>query len=93
MLSEYGGFGWYRVSEEGSVEDRIEQYTLDAAKAGIFMGYCLTQLYDVGKETNGLLDFLRKPKVDGDRIGSINRAAAAVMEDNFAEHNAARSAD
>jgi hypothetical protein len=80
MLSEYGGFGWYQVSLGGSVEERIERYTLDAAKAGIFMGYCFTQLYDVGAETNGLLDFQRNAKVDARYIESINLAAAAIIE-------------
>jgi hypothetical protein len=85
MLSEYGGFGWYKVSQEGSVEERIERYTLDAAKAGIFMGYCFTQLYDVGAETNGLMDFKRNPKVDAHCIESINLAAATIIEDNIAQ--------
>lgn len=72
LLSEYGGFGWYTVTEKGSVEDKIERYTKDAVDSGLFCGYCLTQLYDVGNETNGLLTADRAMKVDGERIAAIN---------------------
>ncbi|MCE1196595.1 hypothetical protein LWX53_08885, partial [bacterium] len=72
LLSEYGGFGWYTVTEKGSIEDKIERYTNDAVNSGLFCGYCLTQLYDVGSETNGLLTADRAMKVDGDRIAAIN---------------------
>lgn len=72
LLSEYGGFGWYTVAEKGSVEDKIERYTKDAVDSGLFCGYCLTQLYDVGNETNGLLTADRAMKVDGERIAAIN---------------------
>lgn len=85
MLSEYGGFGWYQVSEEGTVEERIERYTLDAAASGLFAGYCLTQLYDVGSETNGLLDFLRNPKVDAKRIEAVNRSAGSIIQRRHGE--------
>jgi hypothetical protein len=72
LLSEYGGFGWYTVTEKGSVEDKIERYTNDAVSSGLFCGYCLTQLYDVGNETNGLLTADRAMKVDGGKIAAIN---------------------
>ena len=72
ILSEYGGFGWYRSGEGGSVADKIETYTRDAVDSGLFGGYCLTQLYDVGAETNGLLSFGREPKVPEDRMRTIN---------------------
>ncbi len=72
LLSEYGGFGWYTVTEKGSVEDKIERYTNDAVRSGLFCGYCLTQLYDVGNETNGLLTADRAMKVDGGKIAAIN---------------------
>ena len=71
-MSEYGGFGGYTVTEEGSIEDKIERYTNDAVDSGLFCGYCLTQLYDVGNETNGLLTADRAMKVDGGRIAAIN---------------------
>lgn len=72
FLSEYGGFGWYTVTEKGSIEDKIERYTSGATNSGLFCGYCLTQLYDVGNETNGLLTADREMKVDCDRIAAIN---------------------
>jgi hypothetical protein len=72
FLSEYGGFGWYGSAEKGSVEDKIERYTKDIVDSGLFCGYCLTQLYDVGSETNGLLAFDRGEKVDVQRMKSIN---------------------
>ncbi len=72
MVSEYGGFGWYASADPGSVQDRIEAYTRDIAESGFFQGYCLTQLYDVGVETNGILDFHRNPKVSPDRLRLLN---------------------
>ncbi len=35
-------------------------------------GFCYTQLYDIEQETNGLLTFGRKPKVNASEIKSIN---------------------
>ncbi|HWR10521.1 MAG TPA: glycoside hydrolase family 2 TIM barrel-domain containing protein [Rectinemataceae bacterium] len=79
FLSEYGGFGWYKIAEGGSVEDKIERYTADAVESGLFCGYCLTQLYDVGDETNGLLAADRQPKVDAAKMLVINgRRKSAV---------------
>ncbi|PKL06382.1 MAG: hypothetical protein CVV53_04550 [Spirochaetae bacterium HGW-Spirochaetae-9] len=72
LLSEYGGFGWYRTDEAGSVEDKIERYTKDIVNSGVFAGYCLTQLYDVGDETNGLLTADRRSKVNVQRMRRIN---------------------
>jgi hypothetical protein len=72
FLSEYGGFGWYSTSEKGSTIEKIAAYTKDIVDSGIFCGYCLTQLYDVGGEVNGLLSFDRKPKMDIEKIKEIN---------------------
>lgn len=77
FLSEYGGFGWYSISEKGSTIEKIETYTRDIVDSGIFCGYCLTQLYDVGGEVNGLLGFDRKPKMDLDRLKEINSLGPA----------------
>ena len=74
LVSEYGGFGWYASADPGSIPDRIEAYTRDIAESGLFQGYCLTQLYDVGTETNGILDFGRNPKVPVHRMRDLNRA-------------------
>jgi hypothetical protein len=72
LLSEFGGFGWYDSKDRGSVVETIERYTRNAIESGLFCGYCLTQLYDVERETNGLLTFDRKPKVDIRSIQKIN---------------------
>lgn len=72
FLSEYGGFGWYQIEDDGSIEDKIERYTRDVVKSGLFCGYCLTQLYDVGSETNGLLTADRRSKVNETKMRMIN---------------------
>jgi hypothetical protein len=72
FLSEYGGFGWYGSAEPGEAIDKIEAYTRDIVESGLFCGYCLTQLYDVGSEVNGLLSFDRRPKVEAERMRRIN---------------------
>ncbi len=72
LLSEYGGFGWYTSENRVSIVDNIEEYTEDIVASRMFCGYCYTQLYDVGDETNGLLSFDREPKIDMDRMRSIN---------------------
>jgi hypothetical protein len=72
FLSEYGGFGWYEHTKGVSIVDDIETYTRDVIESDAFCGYCLTQLYDVEKETNGLLSFDRKPKIDIERMRKIN---------------------
>jgi len=74
FLSEYGGFGWYGTSEPGEAIDKIEAYTKDIIESDVFCGYCLTQLYDVGSEVNGLLAFDRRPKVEEERMRRINAA-------------------
>ncbi|MCK4817962.1 hypothetical protein KA005_19485, partial [bacterium] len=64
MVSEYGGFGWYKMDADKPLLELIREYTKDILDAGIFSGYCYTQLYDVEAETNGLLTFQRVPKID-----------------------------
>lgn len=75
FLSEYGGFGWYDTSEEGSIMERLRTYTRDIVESRLFCGYCLTQIYDVGKEVNGLLTHDRQPKVDIEEMRNINSIA------------------
>ena len=77
FLSEYGGFGWYSTAEPGEVIDKIAAYTRDIVDSGLFCGYCITQLYDVGSEVNGLLGFDRKPKVEVGRMKEINSCRPA----------------
>lgn len=72
FLSEYGGFGWYAAEKRGSIADNIEEYTRDIVASKVFCGYCYTQLYDVGNETNGLLTFGRELKIDIHRMQAIN---------------------
>ena len=72
LLSEYGGFGWYRSEGNAEATELIGEYTKDALDSGLFCGYCYTQLYDVGSETNGLLAADRKPKVDMGAMREIN---------------------
>ena len=72
FLSEYGGFGWYSTGEKGSAIEKIEAYTRDIVDSRLFCGYCLTQLYDVGGEVNGLLTFDRRPKMDLEKLKEIN---------------------
>jgi beta-galactosidase/beta-glucuronidase len=72
LLSEFGGFGWYKNTDQGSVVETIERYTRDVLESRLFCGYCLTQLYDVEREENGLLTFERSPKIDAERMKKIN---------------------
>jgi len=72
FLSEYGGFGWYKAEGQAETVQLIREYTRDILDSGLFCGYCYTQLYDVGAETNGLLTADRKPKVDTDAMREIN---------------------
>lgn len=81
IVSEYGGLalqnsdGWGYNEKISTVEMLIEKYkeiTL-AIKASKFVcGYCYTQLTDTYQETNGLLDFDHKPKLDLQKIKTIN---------------------
>jgi hypothetical protein len=80
FLSEYGGFGWYATAEPGSVIDKIDAYTRDVVESRLFCGYCITQLYDVGGEVNGLLAFDRRPKVDAERMRRINSYGAPPLQ-------------
>jgi len=72
FLSEYGGFGWYKAEGNAETTELIKEYTKDILDSGLFCGYCYTQLYDVGSETNGLLTADRRPKVDTDAMRKIN---------------------
>ncbi len=72
FLSEYGGFGWYETEGKVDTVEQIGEYTRDIVDSDLFCGYCYTQLYDVGSETNGLLTADRKPKVDMNAMRKIN---------------------
>jgi beta-galactosidase/beta-glucuronidase len=81
LLSEYGGFGWYRVDSDQSQLALIREYTRDAVESGLFCGYCYTQLYDVGSETNGLFTFDRIAKVAPSAIREVNALAKRPYSD------------
>ncbi len=72
MISEYGGFGFYRTGEERPLLESYGEYTDLIRKRENLKGYCYTQLYDTYQEKNGLLTFDRTPKVDVDAIREIN---------------------
>jgi hypothetical protein len=76
MLSEYGGFGWYRVKSQQSQLELIREYTRDIVAEDLFCGYCYTQLYDVERETNGLLTFDRVSKLPMEEIRVVNSMEA-----------------
>jgi len=72
LVTEYGGFGWYRASSDKSQLELIQEYTRDIVESDIFRGYCYTQLYDVEEETNGLFTFDRTPKLSVEALRAVN---------------------
>jgi hypothetical protein len=72
VVSEYGGFGFYRTEGEQSLLDKYRDYTLAMKDFPYLDGYCYTQPYDVEQEKNGLMTFERVPKVDPEEIKKIN---------------------
>ncbi len=72
LVSEYGGFGWYFTDSDKSQLELIREYTRDIVEGDIFCGYCYTQLYDVGEETNGLFTFDRIPKLSVEALRAVN---------------------
>ncbi len=73
VLSEYGGFGFYRTEGEKGLLELYRDYTLAIKDYPYIKGYCYTQPYDVQQEKNGLMTFERKPKVGPEKIRQINR--------------------
>jgi len=73
LVSEYGGFGFYR-SQDKSLLDNYREYTEAIGEFPRIVGYCYTQPYDVEQEQNGLMTFDRKPKVPVEEIRAINEA-------------------
>jgi len=72
ILSEYGGFGFYRTAGEKSLLELYRDYTLAVAEHDYIQGYCYTQPYDVEQEQNGLMTFDRIPKVEPEKIRELN---------------------
>lgn len=91
FVSEYGGFaliadgekGWGYGSAPKNVEEFLERYTdytntlLDNPD---IMGFCYTQLYDVEQEKNGLYTYNRVPKLQMEKIKSVNTRKAKIEE-------------
>lgn len=71
LLSEYGGFGFYR-SEAKSLLDNFREYTEVIGEFPRLVGYCYTQPYDVEQEQNGLMTFDRRPKLPIEDIRAVN---------------------
>ena len=92
LVTEYGGFGWYRVSSDKSQLELIEQYTRDIVECELFRGYCYTQLYDVEAETNGLFTFQRIPKLPMEALRGINEMAAGGQRSGRARRDGDRRA-
>lgn len=84
LISEFGGIafqqstGWgYSVAADGAEFVRRYQSLIEALAASpAVTGWCYTQLTDVEQETNGLLTYDRKPKVDPAIIRRINTGGA-----------------
>lgn len=81
IISEYGGLalegsdGWGYNDKMSSVEKLVEKYkelTLAIKSSKNICGFVYTQLTDTYQETNGLLDFDHKPKLDLNKIKEIN---------------------
>ncbi|MFO8058783.1 MAG: glycoside hydrolase family 2 TIM barrel-domain containing protein, partial [bacterium] len=72
IVSEYGGFGFYKTEGEKSLYDLYRDYTLAIFDFSYLDGYCYTQPYDVEQEKNGLMTFERKPKVPPEKIRKVN---------------------
>lgn len=82
MLTEFGGIafnvsggdGWGYTAAKNE-DDYLGEYArvIDAVyQSDILAGFCYTQLTDVEQEINGLLTYDRRPKVDPEKIKTIN---------------------
>lgn len=73
IISEYGGFGYYKAGSGSALED-FEEYTMLIKSKPHVKGYCYTQFYDTYQEKNGILEMSRRPKFPVERIRSINES-------------------
>ena len=60
------------AEDEQSFLNRFQSTTNAIKKIPLIRGYCYTQLTDVQQEINGLLTDNRQPKIDLEKIRSIN---------------------
>ena len=78
IVSEYGGFGFYKTQEKPLIEN-FRDYTLGIARCDLFQGYAYTQQYDTEQEQNGLLTFDRKPKVTFEELQAVSREVDRIV--------------
>ncbi len=75
IVSEYGGFGFYKT-EDKSLLENYKEYTEAIGGYDYIKGYCYTQQYDIEQEANGLQREDRSFKVEPDKIKEINDSIA-----------------
>lgn len=80
IVSEYGGFGFYKTREKPLIEN-FRDYTLGIAKCDLFQGYAFTQQYDTEQEQNGLLTFDRMSKVTFEELREVSREVDRIVAD------------
>ena len=81
MLTEVGGiayqndesdsWGYTQANDEDAFLRQFEHVIGSILESPVVSGLCYTQLTDVEQETNGLLTYDRKPKVDPEKIKKI----------------------
>lgn len=81
MLTEVGGiayqndesasWGYTQANDEDAFLRQFEHVISSILESPVVSGLCYTQLTDVEQETNGLLTYDRKPKVDPEKIKKI----------------------
>ena len=72
LISEYGGFGFYRTQGGKSLAENFREYTEAIQDEDWICGYCYTQQYDLEHEKNGLLTFNREYKIPPEKVASVN---------------------
>ncbi|HOC92389.1 MAG TPA: glycoside hydrolase family 2 TIM barrel-domain containing protein [bacterium] len=90
LVSEYGGFGFYKAEDKSLIEN-FRDYTLAIAEEDIFQGYCYTQFYDTEQERNGLLNFDRTPKIPLEEIRAVNEEAGRIAAERDKERGRNRN--
>ncbi len=84
LVSEYGGFGFYKTNDN-PLFDNFRDYTLAIAEDDIFWGYCYTQQYDTEQEANGILNFDRSPKIPIEDIKSVSTKVDEIISARWHE--------
>lgn len=87
VVSEYGGFGFYKTADRPLL-DNFSDYTMAIAESDLFEGYCYTQAYDTELEKNGLLTLGREPKLPVKEIALINKKVDGIVAERRANQQA-----